>query len=147
MDNGSVEENSREVILVEAVNGSRSVEALPASEANYRTLFEAIDQGLAISEVILNVAGEGVDCRIIEANASFERLTGKSREQLLSGKTVRELIPTLEDAWPMIMGRVAVNGEPLRFENYVAALDRWIEVYAFRMAIHYSDGSLALTTT
>jgi PAS domain S-box-containing protein len=136
MDSGSVEEKNHEVATIEAVGSSYRPNAGERShsiEAMYRVLFEAIDQGMSIAEVILNDVGEGVDCRILEANSKFEELTGKSREQLLSGKTMRELIPILEESWFRFEGTVAVTGESRRFENYAAALDKWIEVYAFRV--------------
>lgn len=133
MGSRSLEAKRREVQSFETVARRRSEEAPRASDESYRTLFEAIDQGMSIAEVILDDAGEGVDCRIVEANPKFEELTGITRTQLLGGATIRELIPTLEESWSRIKGRVAVTGEPARFENYAAALDRWIEVYAFRV--------------
>ncbi len=123
----------REAHSFEAVESLLSDAALRASEEKFRTFFEAIDQGLAISEVILNEAGEGVDYRIVEANEKYVELTGKPRAELFSGKTIRELIPTLEDLWPRTLGKVATTGEPVRFENYAAALDGWFEIYAFRI--------------
>jgi PAS domain S-box-containing protein len=136
MASGSVEEKARNIETVEAietVERALSLETLRASEGKFRILFEAIDQGLTISEIILNDAGEGIDYRILEANASFERLTGKSRQEFLSGKTVRELIPKLEDSWFRRIGRVAVTGESARSVSYLAALDRWLDVYSFRI--------------
>ena len=133
MGDRSLEEIRCEVHSPETVAGQLSEELRCGNEENYRALFEAIDQGMSIAEVILNDAGEGVDCRIVEANSKFEELIGKTREELLQGKTLRELIPTLEESWSRINGRVVVTGEPARFENYAAAQDRWIEVYAFRI--------------
>ncbi len=133
MDSGSIEEKSSETELVDAVNGSRSVEALRAGEEKYRALFEAIEQGLVIGEVILNAAGEGIDYRILETNAKFEHLTGLGREAFLSGKTFRELISTMDDGWLRTLGRVAVSGESIRFETYAVAQDRWFDVHAFRI--------------
>jgi PAS domain S-box-containing protein len=133
MDSGSVEERSLELELVEAVAGSHSEEVLRASEEKYRILFEAVEQGLAIGEVILNGAGEGVDYRILETNAKFEHLTGLRPDAFLSGKTFRELIPIMDNGSLRMLGRVAVSGEPIRFETYAATLDRWFDVRAFRI--------------
>jgi PAS domain S-box-containing protein len=127
MDSGSVEVRSRELELVEAE------EELRANKEKYRILFEAIEQGLAIGEVILNGAGEGIDYRILETNAKFERLTGLRPEAFLSGKTFQELIPIMDDEWLRMLGRVAVSGESTRFETYAVTLDRWFEVCAFRI--------------
>lgn len=50
--------------------------ALRESEAKYRTLFEAIDQGLCVCELISDEMGNPQDHRILEINSAFERLTG-----------------------------------------------------------------------
>jgi PAS domain S-box-containing protein len=133
MDSGSVKEKSSEVELVEAVNGSRSGEALRASEEKYRILFEAIEQGLVIGEVVLNAAGDGVDYRILETTAKFEHLMGLRHEAFLGGKTFRELISIMDDGWLRMLGRVAVSGESARFEIYAVTQDRWFDVHAFRI--------------
>jgi PAS domain S-box-containing protein len=134
-----VEEKARKIESIEPVErSSEAVEIARAEDESrareeFRTLFEGIDQGTTISEIILNNAGEAVDCRILEANAQFEQVTGLSRAEALSGKTVRELIPTLEDSWVRKLGGVAVTGEPSRYESYVAVLDRWLDIYSFRI--------------
>ena len=133
MDSGSVEEKSREIELVEVVTDARSQEVLRASEEKYRVLFEAIELGLVIGQMILNGAGEGVEYRILETNTKFERLMGLEQETFLSGKTFRELIPIMDDGWLRVLGRVAVGGESIRFETYAPMLDRWFDVHAFRI--------------
>ncbi len=131
----------------EAVESLLSEIELRADEESLRTVFDAIDQGLAIAEVILDASGEGVDYRILAANAAFADLMGRSRAELLNGKTARELIPTLEDFWPRTMGQVAVTGEATRFEKYSTSVDRRFEVKMFpvgnpsqhRIASIYND--------
>jgi PAS domain-containing protein len=54
----------------------RAEEALRASEEKYHTLFESIDEGFCIVEVIFDEAGEPVDYRFLEVNPAFERHTG-----------------------------------------------------------------------
>jgi len=46
---------------------------------------------------------------------------------------MRELVPDHEQHWFDIYGRVALTGEPLRFERFAVALHRWYDVYAFRV--------------
>lgn len=86
MGSRSLEAKRREVQSFETVARRRSEEAPRASDESYRTLFEAIDQGMSIAEVILDDAGEGVDCRIVEANPKFEELTGKLARSSLAGR-------------------------------------------------------------
>jgi PAS domain S-box-containing protein len=76
------------------------------------------------------VDGRPVDYRFLEVNPAFERQSGLTGA---TGKRARELVPGLEQHWFDTYGRVALTGEPVRFENHAEPLDRWFEVYAFRV--------------
>ncbi len=102
--------------------------ALRQSEERYRTLFESIDEGFAVIEVLFDENDKPIDYRFLEVNPAFENQTGL---QQATGKTARQLIPNLEDHWVEIYGKVALTGESLRFENGSEAMNRWFDVYAF----------------
>jgi PAS domain S-box-containing protein len=104
--------------------------ALRESEARYRTLFDAVDAGFCVVEVLFDDGDQPVDYRFVEANPAFGRQTGL---QDAVGRTARELIPDLEPHWFEIYGRVALTGEPVRFENGSDAMGRWFDVYALRV--------------
>lgn len=99
-------------------------------ETHYRTLFDSIDQGFCIVEVLFDDNEYPRDYRFLEVNAAFEAQTGLVEA---TGKTMRSLRPDHEDHWFEIYGRIALTGEPVRFENPAAALGRWYDVYAFRI--------------
>ena len=109
-------------------------DALRASEARYRTLFDSIDEGFCVVEVLFEPDGEGgerpADYRFLEANPAFTKQTGLAGAV---GRTMRELAPAHEAHWFETYGRVALTGEPTRFEAPAAALGRWYDVYAFRV--------------
>jgi PAS domain S-box-containing protein len=107
-----------------------AVEALRTSEEKFRTLFESIDEGFCTFDMIFDDAGVPVDYRFVEFNPAFERHTGLTGA---AGRTVRELLPEQDRHWFEIFGRVAMTGEPIRVTRYGEALQRWIEVYAFRV--------------
>lgn len=100
------------------------------SPERYRDLFENIDHGFCVIEMIFDEQGRPADYRFIEHNASFEKQTG-----LISplGKTARELVPDLEQSWIDAYAHVATTGEALRFEQSSAPMNRWFNVYAFRL--------------
>jgi len=108
----------------------RAEEALRASEERYRTLFESIDDGFCLMQMILDERGETVDYRFLEANAAFEGQTGLKNAV---GRTARELVPGLDASWFQLYGRVAATGESTHFENHAPAMGRWFDVYASRV--------------
>jgi len=107
----------------------RSEQALKATEQRYRTLFESIDEGFCVIEVIFDENDKAVDYRFLETSPSFERQTGLVDAR---GKTMRELAPNHEEHWFEIYGRIAQTGEPARLQNKAEALNRWYDLYAFR---------------
>lgn len=104
--------------------------ALRASEGKYRTLFDSIDEGFCIIEVLFDDAGKPCDYRFLEVNPAFVRQTGLAAAR---GKTMRQLAPDHEAFWYEAYGSIALTGKARRFEHQAAALGKWYDVYAFRV--------------
>lgn len=100
------------------------------SEEKYRSLFNSIDEGFTVIQVIFDEEENPVDYRFLEINAAFERQTGLGNAV---GKRVRDLVPQHEQYWFDIYGKVALTGEAIRFENRAEMLHRNYDVYAFRV--------------
>lgn len=108
----------------------RAEQAQRESEERYRTLFQSIDAGFCVIEMIYDAQGKPVDYRFLEVNPAFERQTGlKSATR----KTVREHDPEHEQHWFDIYAHVAQTGEPVRFVDEARALPAWFDVYAYRV--------------
>lgn len=114
-----------------AVERARAEEAMRVSEEKFRTIFESIDEGFVILEMIFDDDGNPYDYRFTEANPAFTRLTGLQEDAL--GRTARELVPNLERFWFETYGKVALTGESVRFEHYSEPMRRWFDVYATRV--------------
>jgi len=117
--------------LAAALEQRITQQELRASEERYSSLFKNMLDGFALHEIILDKNGAPEDYRFLSVNPAFERLTGLKAKNIL-GKRVLEVLPDLEYFWIETYGRVALTGEPLRFENYNQTLDRFFEVNAFR---------------
>ena len=65
------------VLVFHDVTGKRRAqEALRESEKRYRNLFEAMNEGFALHEIICDDGGRPCDYRFLEVNPAFERQTG-----------------------------------------------------------------------
>ena len=113
------------------IERARTEVALGQSEAKYRTLFETMDQGFGVGEVLPGGPGRPADFRWLEVNPQVERLTSMPQAALLSGESMRTVMPLLEDIWYERYERVALTGEPVRFEQHAEVLGRWFDVYAY----------------
>jgi PAS domain S-box-containing protein len=124
----------REQLLAREQIARRQAETANAqlreSEEKYRALFDSIDEGYCVIEVLFDDADNAVDLRFIEVNPAFEKHTGISNP---IGRRTREILPALEEYWFQIYGHVVRTGESRRFENPAVALGRFYDVYAFRL--------------
>ena len=100
------------------------------SEQRYRALFDSIDEGFCVVEVLFDDADNALDYRFLEVNRVFEKQTGISNAV---GRRMREIAPAHEEHWFQIYGQIALTGESRRFENPAHALGRFYDVYAFRV--------------
>jgi PAS domain S-box-containing protein len=122
----AVEEGGRTTMAMSAVD----VSAIHKAEAAYRTLFTEMLDGFAHHRIICDDRGEPVDYRYLAVNPAFERMTGLNASDIV-GRTVMEVFPGAEQSWIDTYGKVALTGEPIRFEDYSGALDKRFEVAAF----------------
>lgn len=106
-------------------------DALRRSEEKYRTLFESMDQGYCVVQMLFDEHDRPVDYRFENINPAFARLTGLPEDSV--GKTALQLVPDLEEFWVQTYGRVALTGEAVRFENSSEPMHRWFDVYALRV--------------
>ena len=104
--------------------------ALRESETRYRTLFESMDEGFCVIEVLFADDGTPNDYRFLDMNPAFVAHTGLHDAV---GRRMRELAPNHEQHWFDTYGHVARTGEAIRFEAGAQALKRWYDVYAFRI--------------
>jgi PAS domain S-box-containing protein len=125
------------------IHAQKEVEAaLRESETRLRTVFEAIDQGYCVCELVLDDDGRPVDYRFLETNRLFEQVSGLRDA---SGRTALELVPDLEPHWLETYARVALGGESLRFEETSEAMGRRFDVFVMavsppgRFVIVFSD--------
>ncbi len=105
---------------------STTTDDVAASEARFRSIFESVDEGFCLCEMITDAAGTPIDYRFVEVNPLFETMTGLVDPV---GRTALEMVPDLEPHWVHTYGRVAFGNEPLRFQQGSDAMQRWFDVF------------------
>ncbi len=117
--------------FVDITTRRRIEKDLRESQQNYQVLFDSIDEGFAIIKVIFE-DDIAVDYRFIKVNSAFERQTGLADAQ---GRSAVELVPDIEQHWPLRYGQVAISGKPERFEAPSDVMGRYFDVYAFPIGL------------
>jgi len=117
-------------VTMDVTEQKRAEQTLRDSEARYRSLFNSIDAGFCVIEMIFDDGQTPIDFRLLEVNPAFESQTGI---QHAGGRTVSEIAPQYGARWLEIYGQVARTGESVRFENPTLEFGRYFDIYAFRV--------------
>ena len=107
---------------------------LVESESRYRSLFENMNTGFVLFEVVLDAQGQPVDLIVLAANRGFADVTGLDL-RAATGQRLTQVLPGIESDqadWIGTYGRVALTGVPRQFEQGSERLGTYFSVSAFR---------------
>jgi len=111
----------RETVMLSAM-AARAAAALRESAEKYRSLFETMEEGFALCEVVRDDARRAVDYRVLEANAAFEQQHGVPGAEAMAGARLEAC------------ARVVASRAPMRLEQHNQSdegLGRWLSVGLF----------------
>jgi len=103
---------------------------LKDSEEKYRLLYSSMSQGLALHEIVTDDNGKPIDYIFLDINDSYTKLLGVKKEDSI-GKRITEVMPDVEPYWIEVFGKVALTGEPMYYENYLATTGRYYKTYSY----------------
>jgi two-component system CheB/CheR fusion protein len=106
--------------------------ALQESEARLRDLFEAMNEGMCVLEMLRDATGRPVDYLVHDVNPAYETILGMPREKAV-GSRVRELFGMAEPPNLDVYTRLLETGEPVAFDTHQPELDKHLHVSAFRL--------------
>ena len=111
-------------------NFSDSRDAAAPKEEHFRALFESIDDGVSILQILFDENDHAIDYRFLAVNRAHHAVSGVGNEVV--GKRMSEVKPDVDPSVMQRLGKVALTGESVRFEDYIRSFDRWYEVYLSR---------------
>jgi len=110
-------------------NNLIKTDALETSRARYQSLFDNMAEGYALLEAQFDSKGRAHDFRYLAINPAFEHILGLKRDEVV-GKTIKSLIPDIEDYWLEAYARVATAGQAAHLEQYNSRFGRYFEITA-----------------
>lgn len=116
--------------LWSAIERAKAETALRESEARYRRLFEAMDQGFAVCEMIRDRRGRAVDFIWLVCNSALLNLSGLRREELI-GRRASEFAAREAKWWVRTYDGVLRSGKVKRFGEGIEILGRTWDLTVF----------------
>ncbi|GAB3169002.1 PAS domain S-box protein [Telluribacter humicola] len=95
----------------------------------YLTLFNAIDEGFYLCEIVFDEHDKPVDILYLEENPAARRIIGTS----FVGKTFKEINPFYEEQWYRIWGDVVYTGQTKHIELFSELYKKWFNFYITRV--------------
>lgn len=121
------------LISILVINKAKKEEA--KIKDKYITLFENMEEGFALHEIVVNDEGIPIDYIFLEMNNAFEKITGLKAKNI-KNKRIKEVLPDTEDHWIENYGKVALTGESMSFPNYSVEVDKHFNVNVYSPSLN-----------
>jgi PAS domain S-box-containing protein len=105
-------------------------QALRESEARYRSLFESMQEAVALHRLVYDEDGHAIDYEIVDVNPAYARQTGLSAEAARGARASR-LYRLGTAPYLGAYEQVARGGAPVSFEAWFAPLNRHFQISVF----------------
>jgi PAS domain S-box-containing protein len=111
----------------------RSEASQAASEEKFRQLFETMNEGVCLHELIYDDTGTAMDYRIIDANPAYEQITGLAKKTAV-GTLASAIHQTGQPLFLSQYAQVVETGKPRSFEIHWPPMNKHFLINAFSMA-------------
>ncbi len=108
------------------------LDAVKESEEKYRTLFDNMNEGVALHEILYDKERKPIDYVIRDVNPQFESILGIKRERAI-GQRATALYGTREAPYLETYSQVAKTGVPVKFEAYFPPMEKYFSVSVFSL--------------
>ena len=103
---------------------------LKESEERFRSLFQAMNEGVCLQEAVHDPSGKVVDFRILDINPQFGNILGLPQTAIL-GKLVSEVCGSGDPPYQDIYAEVAETGKPSQFETHLSTVGKHFSISVF----------------
>ncbi len=100
------------------------------NEEKFRSLFESMNEGVGLHDMVYDDSGDASDYRIIDVNPKFEKILNLNKEDVIN-KLASEIFETDEAPYLNIYKKVVETGEPTQFETYFSPMDKYFSISVF----------------
>lgn len=115
------------VSFVDITSRRKAEHDLRESQQKLSALFASMTEMVVLHELVFDEHGQPVNYCIIDCNAAFTAVTGIKREDSI-GKTGDKIYGTDEPPYLQEFSRVALSGEPFKYEAYFAPMDKHFSI-------------------
>ncbi|MGD0855241.1 MAG: PAS domain S-box protein [Dehalococcoidia bacterium] len=124
--NGQVEKF--QVVLRDITDKRKAEQALRESKEQYQLVFDRMQDGFAVFEILYGDDDKATDARFLEVNPAFERIAGVKGNDVV-GKTLWEVFPTMRlksvELWKDLISK---SKNVLIEELYAVTLDKYLRI-------------------
>ncbi|HVM86967.1 MAG TPA: PAS domain S-box protein [Puia sp.] len=110
---------------IDITEKKKAEETLKQNEERFRLIFNSIDEGFMLQEIIKDEAGVVKDLLFLEINHATERILNKSRNEIV-GHFRTEIFGPMDEELREIISLVE-NDENIRREEFIPSLNKWFD--------------------
>ena len=108
----------------------KAQDELLKSKERFRTLFEKMNSGISVVEIIYDKKGQAVDGKIIDANNAYTKQTGVAKEKVV-GNNISDLFPNFNKELFKKFVNVAETKQSFETEEHIPQFDKYFRISAY----------------
>ncbi|MCW4014941.1 MAG: PAS domain S-box protein [Candidatus Bathyarchaeota archaeon] len=116
--------------IIDLTDRKIAQEKVKESERIFRRLFENMQEGVAIHEIMYDEKGRPENYWILDVNKKFESILSLKKNNII-GKSSTEAYKVKEPPFLEIYSKVSETGKPVHFEEYFQPMDKHFSISAF----------------
>jgi diguanylate cyclase (GGDEF)-like protein/PAS domain S-box-containing protein len=117
-------------VIEETTNKQNTELKIQESVANYKSLYNNMNLGFALHEIITDSDGKPYDYIFLDINEKFEEFTGLKAEGLV-GKRFRDINKMSDPSMLELYGNVAFNNETIEYEEFNQQQDKYFNIRVY----------------